>query len=144
MSRKRLANIHHGMKQRCYYTKHTAYKDYGGRGITICEEWRNNPKAFYEWAIANGYRDDLTLDRIDNDGSYEPSNCRWVSQREQSANRRIISKTGVVGVCYHKARKCYMAYIHINGKPHYLGVRKSLDEAVLLRKQAEQTSNCNQ
>lgn len=60
---------------------------YGGRGITICDEWRDNFQAFYDWAISNGYDDNLTIDRINNDGNYEPSNCQWVDTRTQNRNR---------------------------------------------------------
>jgi hypothetical protein len=127
------------MKQRCYYPKHTAYEIYGGRGITVCEEWKNSSKAFFEWALANGYEEHLTLDRIDNDGNYEPSNCRWISYREQATNRRSKSNTGVVGVSYHKQHKRYDAYIRIDGKLHHLGSSKDIKEAIALRKQAEAT-----
>lgn len=82
------------MKSRCYNSKHKAYRHYGGRGITVCEEWRNDFKAFYDWAIANGYYDDLSIDRIDVNGNYEPSNCRWATAKVQIHNRRPIVVRG--------------------------------------------------
>lgn len=83
----RLYRIWHNMKSRCYLETFPRYRYYGARGITVCEEWRNSFSAFHEWATSNGYRDDLQIDRIDNDGNYEPSNCRWVTKREQESNK---------------------------------------------------------
>ena len=74
------------LKQRCYNKHNKRYKDYGGRGIEVCDEWRNNFQAFYDWAMSNGYNDSLTIDRIDVDGNYEPSNCRWATLKQQLRN----------------------------------------------------------
>lgn len=83
----RLYRIWKGMKTRCYNLNAFKYDRYGGRGITVCDEWKNNFLNFKQWAYKNGYRDDLTIDRINNDGNYEPLNCRWVTMKEQSNNR---------------------------------------------------------
>lgn len=76
------------IKRRCYYKKDDSYSYYGGRGIAVCDEWKNDFMAFYNWAMANGYRDVLTIDRINNDWNYEPSNCRFITNKEQQRNKR--------------------------------------------------------
>lgn len=77
-----------GMIGRCYVKSNSGYKNYGGRGITVCEEWNNDFMSFYNWAIANGWKEGLTIDRIDVNGNYEPSNCRWVEWKTQARNKR--------------------------------------------------------
>ena len=84
----RLYRIWKGMKGRCYVKTNTAYKNYGAKGVTICDEWKNNYSSFKDWALANGYEDGLTIDRIDPFGNYEPSNCRWSTYLEQAHNKR--------------------------------------------------------
>lgn len=84
----RLHIIWDAMKKRCYLNSHIHYLNYGGRGIEVCEEWKNNFMSFYNWAIDNGYKDDLTIDRIDSDKNYCPENCRWITYKQQANNKR--------------------------------------------------------
>lgn len=87
---KRLSSIYNNMKNRCYYIKSIQYKNYGGRGIKVCAEWLDKEKGFenfYNWAMQNGYREDLSIDRIDVNSNYEPNNCRWVTRIEQCNNK---------------------------------------------------------
>lgn len=84
----RLHKIWSSMKCRCLNANHPSYKRYGARGISIDPEWKDNYIAFRNWAKLNGYADDLELDRIDVNGNYEPTNCRWITHHEQTLNRR--------------------------------------------------------
>lgn len=84
----RIYRIYHAILQRCFNQKSDSYKWYGGRGITVCDEWKDSFESFMSWAGENGYDNNLTIDRIDHDGNYEPGNCRWVTQAEQLNNTR--------------------------------------------------------
>ena len=101
-TKSRLYIIWNSMKKRCYQKNDIEYKYYGGRGITICDKWKDNFQAFYEWSIANGYdenakRGECTIDRIDVKGNYAPDNCRWVDkiiQANNKTNNQLITYNG--------------------------------------------------
>lgn len=88
----RLYKIWQGMNQRCNNSNYTDYDNYGGRGITVCDEW-SEFMPFYRWAMNNGYKNNLSIDRINNDGNYETGNCKWSTMKEQANNKRT-------NVCY--------------------------------------------
>ena len=103
---------YHSMMDRCYRKTANNYPFYGGRGITVCEEWRKY-EAFRDWALSNGYSDNLTIDRIDVNGDYCPNNCRWATVYEQSNNKRTskyISFNGETGTIREFADKYGLAY----------------------------------
>lgn len=89
--KKPLTHRYEYMITRCYNTNFERYSDYGGRGIFVCEAWRNDRQAFIDWAKANGFKPELSLDRIDNNKGYNPDNCRWVNRTTQSRNRRRVT-----------------------------------------------------
>jgi hypothetical protein len=120
----RLYTIWFKMKQRCNNKNDQAYNNYGGRGISVCDEWKNSFVEFRDWALANRYEDHLTIDRIDNNGNYEPLNCRWATRSTQSQNTRLLrsdNTTGFRGVIVDKASRKYQAKIGCFGKKYHLG-----------------------
>ena len=134
LSNTRIYRIWKNMKSRCYCENRSNYKFYGGRGIAICNEWKNDFMKFYQWAIENGYKDGLTIDRIDNNGNYTPENCKWENQKEQFRNRRTSKM-----IFYNGKNKCLSYWGEIYGiKTHTLLARinrgwsfeKSINEKV--------------
>lgn len=124
----KLYNIWAGIKQRCYYKNNISYKYYGARGIKMDDSWRNDFTAFYQWSIANNYHSDLQIDRIDTDGDYTPSNCRWISQFTNANNKRnnvLFEYNGVT-----KSAKEWSRYFGINYKTVMTRLRRgwSFDE----------------
>lgn len=120
MYQTRLYRIWNGMKQRCTNPKNKKYTDYGGRGIKVCNEW-NNFVVFREWAMANGYCDNLSIDRIDNDGNYEPNNCRWATSKEQADNKRSTRK-----ITYKGEQKTFNQLAETFGLPPKI-IRQRID-----------------
>ena len=129
----RLYKIWRNIKNRTLNPNYTYFHNYGGRGITICDEWKNDFMSFYNWALSNGYSDKLSIDRIDNDGNYYPENCRWTTKIIQARNRRIqkSNKSGYKGVYFNKRIGKYLAQICINNKNIYLGVFQTAVEGAI-------------
>ena len=121
------------IKYRTLNPKHKYYNDYGGRGITICEEWKNDFMSFYNWAMSKGYSDELSIDRIDNDGNYCPENCRWTTRTIQNRNQRMKKNntSGYRGVNFHRRGKNFMARISVNKKSIYLGYFQTAEEGAI-------------
>lgn len=129
-------NVWRGMKDRCSSKNHASYKNYGGRGISICKEWKNDASVFLKWAMQNGYKKGLQLDRRNNDKDYCPENCRFIVSRKNVLNqRRIISsnKSGYRGVYKRKNCEKWISNIGINKKVIYLGQYDTKKEAVEAR-----------
>ncbi|AUR81785.1 hypothetical protein NVP1214O_39 [Vibrio phage 1.214.O._10N.222.54.F11] len=108
------------MKSRCLNKKNARYEQYGGRGITICDEWLDF-SGFMDWALSNGYKENLTIDRVDVDGNYEPENCRFTDVNTQNSNRTLSSKnkTGYIGVSFYKG--AFVASVQWKKKQHHVG-----------------------
>lgn len=107
MTETRLYHIWCTMKARCFRKTSAKYPRYGGRGITMCDEWKNNFQNFYDWSMANGYKENLSIDRIDNNGDYCPSNCRWtdaVTQMNNTSANVLIEYNGEIKTIAQTAR----------------------------------------
>ena len=124
------------MLSRTNDVRNKQYKDYGGRGISVCQEWKDDFMAFYNWALISGYKEELTIDRIDNDGNYEPNNCRWVDRHTQQANRRTniaTNKSGYAGIVWQNDRQKWASQIGNKGKVIGLGRFHTKKEALEAR-----------
>lgn len=103
------------MKTRCYNHNYAGFKQYGGRGIYVCDEWLNSPEKFYAWAMGNGWAAGLSLDRINNDGNYDPINCRWATSKQQARNR-----TNNVILIFNGQSKCLSEWAEYLGVKDYI------------------------
>lgn len=92
LSNSKIYSVYSNMKDRCFNNNNHAYNNYGGKGVTVCKQWVEDFKIFYEWSINNGYKEGLSIDRVDANGNYEPSNCRWITL---SQNVSLANKTNV-------------------------------------------------
>jgi hypothetical protein len=138
-NRLRKPKEHHGFSSFPLYKRWTAimsrvtdpdnacYRNYGGRGINICNDWKDYLN-FMKWASRSGYRDDLVIDRIDVNGDYEPNNCRWVTKSDSSVNRRKKDD-----YCIQKMYRRYMVTVVRHRHHYYLGTFKTKDEAIKVR-----------
>lgn len=124
------------MKSRCYNVAGKSYKDYGERGITVCDEWKNSFINFYNWSIKNGYREGLTIDRENNDKGYTPENCRWVTIIIQANNKRVIQSnntSGFRGVRFYKRDNNFRALLYSNNKQILIGTFSTAINAAIAR-----------
>ena len=135
MKHSKLHGVWKAMRQRCSNQNNKSWKDYGGRGIKTCLEW-NKFDVFYCWAVSNGYKEGLQIDRIDNDKGYYPENCRWVKQRRNRLNRRRLqssNKSGYEGINKRTNSEKWRARISIEGNRINLGDFEDIKQAVLCR-----------
>ena len=123
------------IKTRCYNQNREDYVHYAGRGITVCDEWLNDPVAFIEWSLANGWQKGLYIDRIDNDKGYSPDNCRFVNNRTNCQNTRK-QKNRDLPIGVYRERKRFRACIMVNGKQKYLGSYSTPESAAQAYQQA--------
>ena len=144
LSNPKIGHVRSGMIQRCYNPKNKRYKNYGGRGIAVCKEWLESPRAFHDWAVASGYKEGLSIERINNNGDYEPSNCRWIPMREQVNNQtltRYIPYNGEVKTLTQWAKQYRLNISTLKDRLDKLGwtMEKSLTVAAKEQKRKEIT-----
>lgn len=132
----RIYSIWCDIKKRCYNKNCRQYKDYGGRGIDMFDRWKHNFDDFYKWSLENGYNNSQTIDRINTNGGYYPSNCRWTNMSVQALNKRCKNKLGHLGIYIIPSGK-YRASIKKKGIIYNLGCFKNLEDAIKARKEKE-------
>jgi hypothetical protein len=128
-----LYEVWHGMKNRCYLPSNTSYKWYGKRGIIINAVWKKSFKIFYNWAIKNGYEKGLTIDRIDTNGNYTPTNCRFVNRTIQQINKQSWHNSTSTYIGVHKARDKWRSRLRVNGRTVDLGDFETEKQAAIIR-----------
>lgn len=134
-------NLYHrwmDMKSRCFNPNCCNYSHYGARGISVCDDWlgKDGYMKFKEWSLANGYKKELSLDRINNDLDYCPTNCRWTNKRIQNINRRQLNNTsGYVGIKRHSSGIGWYGTVKVNNKDYYTGYSRNINEAIVMRNQ---------
>lgn len=132
-SKTRLYRIWIDMKSRCFNPNCCNYQYYGARGITVCDDWKYDFQAFKKWAVNSGYDDCLTIDRIDNDGDYCPTNCRWESQSVQNMSKRYKNTSGYTGISKHTNSKYWYGRVRVNGKQYCTGFSDDIHKAAIMR-----------
>jgi len=131
LSKTKLYKVWASMKDRCKNKNNSGYKNYGGRGISVCDAWGNHFVLFYDWAISNGYKEGLSIDRIDNDGNYHPDNCRFTTPTVQSMNKRYKISGNYLGV--EKRHNNFISSVSIDNKKKHIGFFNTELEAALAR-----------
>lgn len=133
-SKSKLYRVWASIKDRCYRQECAGFKDYGARGIRMCKEWKNNFQSFYDWAIANNYKDGLTIERKDVNGNYCPDNCCWIPKEQQSRNRRnshFITYHGETKTLSEWSRELHIDRGSVRSKEKELGSGELAIEAIL-------------
>ena len=132
LSNHKLYKVWSSIKQRCNNEKCEGFKNYGGRGISICKEWSLDFKSFFDWCMKNGYKDGLTIDRRNNDGNYEPSNCRFATYQIQNCNK-LYEATGSGYIGIENRDPLFIASLSVNDSKRHIGTFKTPLEAALAR-----------
>ena len=129
-SRTKIYRTYQRMKNRCYNPNFPHYEIYGGRGIKVCDEWLNDSLAFIMWSFENGYQEGLSIDRIDPNGNYEPSNCRWITMNEQANNKRNSLFFTINGIKKTQAQWCREYNIPVNNVQRRLKMGWDIEKAL--------------
>lgn len=137
-SKTKLYRKYRDMLNRCYNPNNCSFKYYGARGIKVCENWLDDYINFENWALKNGYDENVprgkcTLDRIDNNVDYCPNNCRFTTQSIQNMSMRHKNTSGYIGIMKHSCGKYWYGQVKINGKSYYTGKSENIVEAAKMR-----------